>query len=92
MQTVVMEAVGAIIREADEVEVFEMFGGGLPVIACQPKAETQNDWATIHTNVQQASTDEIIELLFPYVYGAACGAGTGRGLHNFFVQKLKLNL
>lgn len=34
-----------------------MFGGDLPVTACQPKVETQSDWATGHTNVRQDAND-----------------------------------
>ncbi|GLX68579.1 hypothetical protein MU1_29240 [Paenibacillus glycanilyticus] len=42
-------------EEADEVGVFEIFGGDLPVMDSQPKAATQKDWATDLTNVRQAT-------------------------------------
>lgn len=43
------------IREADEVKVFETFGGDLPVFASQPRVVTQKDRATDLTNVRQAA-------------------------------------
>lgn len=36
-------------HQVDEVEVFEMFGGDLPVIHHSRKLETENERATVHT-------------------------------------------
>lgn len=68
------------IRKADEVKVFETFGGDLPVLASQPKAVTQNGRATGPTNVRQAAyfCVKFNDRFLPNVQDAAGGAGTGR--------------
>ncbi|OZB90406.1 hypothetical protein CJP46_33075 [Paenibacillus sp. XY044] len=39
-------------HQVDEVEVFGLFGGDLPVIHHSRKLETENEWATVHTTFE----------------------------------------
>ncbi|PAD71557.1 hypothetical protein [Paenibacillus sp. 7541] len=42
-------------QQADEVEVFGMFGGDLPVLHHSRKSDTENEWATVHTMFRQGA-------------------------------------